>query len=135
MSCIVCSKPSTQETECCGRVYCGQECLASNLADHDIMCIEAINPLEWVRLMRQDMSKPLIAAPMSFTKPDEIILFVYRRKETRDQRFKKYMKAVRKNERILTQGSDQVLRLSTEAALNMVVRTRSKDGYWFIRSN
>lgn len=39
-ACSHCDNDAHLQTECCGRAYCGQECLEADLVEHDLECVD-----------------------------------------------------------------------------------------------
>lgn len=83
MSCSHCSGRSSLKTECCGRIYCGEECLKSDLVQHDLECIE-FNPFKR-KQDAPDLGAQIITIKRNDNRRNRI--YVYRTKEIRNNAF------------------------------------------------
>lgn len=83
-SCSYCSKDALHETKCCGRAYCGQECLEADLVEHDLECVEfSLKLPQWLKRSGQgdvqELKRPqgqphkFIAGYKSKTKRDKVL--------------------------------------------------------------
>lgn len=94
-SCSHCCKDALHETECCGRAYCGQECLEADLAEHDLECVDLKLP-QW---MRRKQSEQVIIFPNKI----HTTVYFYNTKRARDNAYSRYQQS--KNQNDLKVGS------------------------------
>ena len=122
MSCSHCSQEASLQTECCSRVYCGEECLKADLIQHDLECVDLKLP-QWMRRRAPEQIRIVPGRGGVHTK-----VYFYADKKTRDSAFDRYQRSQRLND--LNSGS--VLVRDIEAGKKYLRYTENRPGYFIV---
>lgn len=126
-SCSYCCKDALHETECCGRAYCGQECLKADLVEHDLECVEfSLKLPQWLKRSGQGDVQEL-KRPQG--QPHKFVAG-YKSKTERDKALRQFQ--TNRNERQLQASAGYIRRMDLGDDYQKRISEVPKRMYWIV---